>query len=29
MEYERAVVQLLVYLVTLAMFYVVDRWYRG
>jgi hypothetical protein len=29
MEYERAVVQLLVYGVTLIMLYVVDRWYRG
>jgi hypothetical protein len=29
MEYERAVLQLLVYGVTLLMLYVVDRWYRG
>jgi hypothetical protein len=29
MEYERAIVQLLAYLVTLAMLYVVDRWSRG
>jgi hypothetical protein len=29
MEYERAVVQLLVYGVTLIMLYVVDRWSRG
>jgi len=29
MEYERAVLQLLVYGVTLIMLYVVDRWYRG
>jgi len=29
MEYERAIVQLLVYGVTLVMLYVVDRWYRG
>jgi hypothetical protein len=29
MEYERAVLQLLVYGVTLLMLYAVDRWYRG
>jgi hypothetical protein len=29
MEYERAVLQLLVYGVTLFMLYAVDRWYRG
>jgi len=29
MEYERAMLQLLVYGVTLIMLYVVDRWYRG
>ena len=29
MEYERAVVQLRVYGVTLIMLYVVDRWSRG
>jgi hypothetical protein len=29
MEYERAVLQLLVYGVTLIMLYVVDRWSRG
>jgi len=29
MEYERAMLQLMVYGVTLFMLYVVDRWYRG
>jgi len=29
MEYERAMLQLLVYGVTLFMLYAVDRWYRG
>jgi len=29
MEYERAIVQLLVYVAVLAMLYVVDRWSRG
>jgi hypothetical protein len=29
MEYERAIVQLVVYGVTLLMLYVVDRWSRG
>jgi hypothetical protein len=29
MEYERAVVQLMVYVAVLAMLYVVDRWSRG
>jgi len=29
MEYERAMLQLAVYCVTLVMLYVVDRWSRG
>jgi len=29
MDHERAIVQLLVYGVTLFMLYAVDRWYRG
>jgi len=29
MEYERAMLQLMVYVAVLAMLYVVDRWYRG
>ena len=29
MEYERAMLQLVVYVAVLAMIYVVDRWYRG
>ena len=29
MEYERAMLQLMVYVAVLAMIYVVDRWYRG
>jgi len=29
MEYERAMLQLMVYVAVLAMIYVVDRWSRG
>ena len=29
MEYERAMLQLVVYVAVLAMIYVVDRWSRG